>query len=175
MKSVAYMSGFAVGVIAVAVLAAIVAKFLNKDGKTKYDEMQELIRGRAYKYGFFAVCIYEVVMAFLTGMIDPFPLGNIVTHVGAILTGVAVQVSYCIWKDAYIGINTKMGRFATVLTVLGVLNIAFAIPAIAKNGLVVNGQLQPVFTNLVVAFLFILVGLELCIKYMVDKNRGEEE
>ena len=55
--------GIAVGLFAGIVISIVIIRMINKDGKfkTKYDEMQKIARGKAYKYAFlwnmFRYCI----------------------------------------------------------------------------------------------------------------------
>ncbi len=170
-----YITGFVVGVLIVAVVILLMTKLFKKDLRDKYDEMQELIRGRAYKYAFFAMCVYEVIACYMSSLEDTLFFGPVVTHVGAILVGVTVQVTYCIWHNAYFGINTPRSRYAALFVIIGLLNVLSVAPAAIKGELFVNGQFQPLFSNLIVAFLFVLIGIELLIKHFVDKGKTEEE
>ena len=50
---------WSLGLIIGIIFAIIIIKMFNKDGKavTKYDERQKVVRGEAYKYGFFSILI----------------------------------------------------------------------------------------------------------------------
>lgn len=170
--------GLTIGIIAGIIITIFVVKALNKDGKfkTRYDEMQLKIRGRAYMYSFWAIVIYEALMGVLTSSETlVLPVTNFVLHISAVLIGVLVQVTYCIWKDAYIGLNTHAGRFAIFSIVIALINLAVAIMAITHGLMYVDGMLQDQFLNLLIAILFIVIGIELLIKHFADRTVKEEE
>ena len=56
-------SGLVFGLIIGLAIAAILIKAANKDGKfkTKYDERQEAVRGKAYKYSFYTLLFFDVL------------------------------------------------------------------------------------------------------------------
>ncbi len=47
-------TGYAIGIVVGIVVTLFLIRIWNKDGrmKTRYDEMQEKIRGKSYMYGF---------------------------------------------------------------------------------------------------------------------------
>ena len=171
------MTGVAVGVMVGLLIAVILIKFWNKDGKakTEYDEMQERERGKAYKWAFWAVVAYECVMAVLATGDVKLPLEGFGIHMLAILLGAGVQAGYCIWHDAYIGINTNMGRFFAICVVITLVNLAVAGMGIAHGEMLKDGVFQLPFVNLVCALLFGIMGVELGIKLALSKQEKEEE
>ena len=112
MYNEARMFGVATGVAVGLVLALIIVRTVNRDRKlrTEYDEMQKLARGQAYKYAFYAVMIYEALVCWLSMGIE-LPAEQSVIHFFGIFVGITVQACYCIWKDAYIGLNTNLKRY----------------------------------------------------------------
>ncbi len=170
------MLGVGIGIIAGLIISFFVLKAINKDGKvkTEYDEMQKLIRGKAYMYAFWAVIACEGLLCFLTSGSFSLPLDGYTLHFMVILVGVLVQVSYCIWNDAYIGLNNSMGRFAAVSIIISLVNFAFAGFSIAEGTMVKDGVLQSTSINLLVAVLFIVIGLEILIKKIADNGQKED-
>lgn len=171
------MTGTAIGIMVGFLICIIVFKFFNKDGKagTKYDEMQERTRGKAYKYAFWCMTACEVVLCVLSSGNMQLPLDGISLHFSTILVGVLVQVSYCIWKDAYIGLNTNTKRFVIVSIVIGLCNFVGAYGAIRSGSMIIDGKLQSPFVNLLCGILFVIVGAEIFIKYMVDQRETRED
>ena len=170
------MIATATGVVVGLIICAVIFKLMNKDGKmkTKYDEMQEIERGRGYKYGFWAIMIYEALMCVLTSGDLVLPFDGFTLHFCGILVGVVVQASYCIWNNAYIGLNTNGGRFAIFSVIIALCNFLLAGIAIAGGRMIVDGQLTSSFTNLLIGVLFIVIGIELFLKNMTDANRKED-
>ena len=170
------MTGIASGIIIGLLICIVLFKFFNKDGKmtTKYDEMQEIIRGKAYKYGFWTFCICEGICAVLSTSENPLPINGFSLHFLTIIIGVMVQVTYSIWNGAYIGLNTNTGRFAAVSIVISLVNFAAAFAAISRGEMYQNGQLQDSFMNLLCAVMFIIIGIELLIKRVWDNTAKED-
>ena len=56
-------AGFVIGLIVGIILVMVLIKMANKDRriKTEYDERQEKIRGKAYKYAFYTMIYYQVI------------------------------------------------------------------------------------------------------------------
>ena len=173
----ALMYGVACGVAVGLVICVVVFKWFNKDGKikTQYDEMQEKARGKAYMYGFWAILICEAVLAILSLGDVKLPFSGYTLHFLVIMIGVLVQASYSVWHDAYKGMNTNTHRFAVFCVFISLFNFFPAVMAIINGNMYVDGQLQLPFINLICGTMFIVIGLEILIKRIVDKTEPEEE
>ena len=163
---------WSLGLIIGIILAIIIIKMFNKDGKaiTKYDERQKVVRGEAYKYGFFSILITCGVLMVLNtqeGILNV--LGDTLFFI-PIIIGVIVQVTYSIFKDGYVGLNTNMKRFIIFMTLIGLLNLGLGILWIVKGEILVNGVLQSGALNLMCAFMFAVIAIELIIKSIIDKK-----
>ena len=168
--------GLAVGVMVGLVLCVILFKYWNKDGKikTKYDEMQERVRGRAYMYSFWTLAAYEAVMCVASGIIGDMHMEQFVIHFTGILISAMVHAVYAVWNDAYIGLNTNSRRFMICMFVVGLINLFSGIMAIVSGNLVVDGVLMAPFANLLCAFMFIVIGAEIAIKDRIENKGGED-
>ena len=163
---------WSLGLIIGIILAIIIIKMFNKDGKaiTKYDERQKVVRGEAYKYGFFSILITCGILMVLNtqeGILNV--LGDTLFFI-PIIIGVIVQVTYSIFKDGYVGLNTNMKRFIIFMTLIGLLNLGLGILWIVKGEILVNGVLQSGALNLMCAFMFAVIAIELIIKSIIDKK-----
>ena len=166
MKSASIAIGIMVGLI-VAVVLCIYAN-RNHRAKSEYDERQKEIRGRGYQYAFYAICIYEFIMMVL-GIGDiRFPFEPYLFHFAGILIGVIVLSGYCIWHDAYWGLNNNRKRYALLFLVTGILNAIPVIGAMTHGGLTTAPLL-----NLMVLLMLLILGSELLIKYLVEKREAE--
>ena len=56
-KSAGFVIGIVIGLIACVVLFKI--SNTNHKSKTEYDERQQVIRGKAYRYAFYVLAVYE--------------------------------------------------------------------------------------------------------------------
>ena len=169
-------TGLAVGVLIGLLICVILFKFMNRDKGilTKYDEKQEIERGKGYKWGFYALLICEALQAIVGSSGMKIPLEPFSLHFIAIVIGVLVQVMYCVWHDAYVGINTNLGRFALVAVLAGGINFAVAIMAIIKGNMIEDGMLQTPFVNLICGLMFVVMGVEMLLKKRADAAAEEE-
>ncbi|WP_155828031.1 hypothetical protein [Butyrivibrio sp. VCB2006] len=171
MKSTSYMMGFALGISFVAIFS-IIALFVNKKrGVNKYDEMQERVRGVAYKYAFWAVIITEIVFGICAEAGNIIPMGVMTQHFCAIMIGVLVHVVYSVWHDAYIGLNTNPKRYGILCGALAVINLANGIRGFLNGSMIVDGVLAFPFVNLVIGLVFIIIGVEMLIKKAIDSKQ----
>ncbi len=147
-------------------------KLLNKDGNalTKYDERQKMARGEAYKYAFFSVIIADGVLMFAGIFGDGFKSLGFNIFFIPIFIGVVVQVSVSIFKDAYVGLNTNMTKFMIFMFIVSAFNLGLGIRAIVAKEMIVDGELQTPFLNILCGLLFIILAVELLIKMLIDKK-----
>ena len=150
------IAGIAVGLL----FTFVIFRFVNRNKKmtTEYDEMQQQIRGVGYKYAFYTVILYEALMGVLM-MGTEVPAEPYVIHFAAIFLGVTVQASYCIWNDAYVGLNTNLKRFIAVTAIVSVINLAVAFIAWRTGSLFADGRLQAQTTNLLCGLMFAVLGI----------------
>ena len=162
--------GFVVGII----IAFICLTKLNNDGKskTKYDERQKAVRGDAYRYAFFATiiaCFVVMLLSTIDGLLNIF--GKEVYCI-PIFVGLLVQISYAIFNDGYVGLNTNMKRFIIFMILITLVNILVPVRFMVEGEFIKDGVIQTGFANLLCAGLFIILIIELLIKKLIDK-RGE--
>ena len=168
------MIGIAVGIMIGLIICLILYRVMNKDGKikTQYDEMQQIIRGKGYCYAFYAIMICEALLIPLSVGDVRLPFDNACLHFLIIFIGVIIHITYCIFKDAYIGLNTNMKRFIIIMIVVSVINFMSAFAALKGGEMMIDGQLQPPFINFLCGLLFVILAIELLIKKTID-NRSE--
>ena len=92
-----YSFGFAVGILVAIIICVVLFKLLNTDKKikTQYDERQQEIRGRAYKYSFYTVIFEEaIIMLIRMSGIAEFVLGSYLVQLFVMLSGLLVLCVY---------------------------------------------------------------------------------
>ena len=167
--------GLATGICVGLVLCVVIFKFWNKDGKvkTKYDEMQELQRGRAYKLSFWTLAALETVMCLLQIAGVKFLSDPFTSNVTCIIIAALVHAVYSVQHDAYIGLNTNSKRFTIACIFIGLFNAVCCIFPIIAGSMVHDGVLQAPFTNLLCAVTFLIIGIQIFIKN--KKEKSEED
>ena len=170
-RSSVLMYGVIAGIIVGLIISVFVVKAINKDGKfkTKYDEMQEIKRGRGFKYSFYAVMIFEALMGVLAIGEVALPLDGLSLHFLGIFIGIVVLESYCIFNDAFIGLNTNGHRYAIVCVVVSIINFANAYFTFKNQTEGWSG-----FVNLLCGIMFVIIGIEIIVKKLIDKGQDKE-
>ena len=95
-KGIGFIAGLMIGLV----LVAIFSKIANTDKKVKseYDERQQRIRGKAYKYSFYTMIMYHAFMIALAFMDISIPVEPYVSEFLGIFLGCTVLGVYCIWN-----------------------------------------------------------------------------
>ncbi len=171
MYNIELMSGaFAGGLIGL-ILLLIVVRFVNRDKKmsTEYDEMQKQIRGIGYKYAFYTVLIFEALMVVLTMGME-IPAESYVVHFFAIFLGVTVQACYCIWNDAYVGLNTNLRRYVIIMAAAAVFNLSISFMSWREGRLFADGKFQSQTINLLCGLMFAVIGCVGLAKMIVSRE-----
>ena len=168
-KSAGITIGILIGLILAVALILIANN--NRKFKTEYDERQLRVRGDAYRYAFYSVIICEVILLILAIGEFTLPIPEYVLHFGGILIGCLVLSGYCIWKDAYWGLNNNRKRYGIILVVAGLLNALPLYMALSTG----SGSDFP-YVNLLTCIMLLVVGVELLLKQFLDRraeNSGE--
>jgi hypothetical protein len=156
------------------VLVAIILKVTKKDGsiKCKYDERQELARGKGFKYSFFTLLIYNVILAF--GISAQETTLNHLILMMLILLGcgisIAVYVTYCIWKEAYISLNENKTRVLIAFMLIALSNFVIGFVNISNTG---NTQISLGWVNVFCGCLFLEIFAAMGIKKFMSHRKED--
>ncbi len=163
-----------VGILVGLVIALFLLRYTNKNHRmrTEYDEMQKQVRNQGYMYAFYTVLVLEALLCIVGGFWQ-IPAVPFVLHFIPIFLGVTVQACYCVWKDAYVGLNTNVKRYLIVVVAATAINLLSAVMAIKNGTMVENGMLQFPAVNLMCTVMFGVLGVMLLLHKAAD--RGEEE
>ncbi len=162
--------GLVIGLLLVGVIMIIINK--NRRLRTEYDEMQKKVRGEGYCIAFYTVMIIEGILCFLTTAIE-IPMEPIVLHFMVIFVGVLVQAGYCIWHDAYVGLNTRLGRYILIMTLVSLFNLFIAFETWLHGHMIVDGVIQSPFINFLCGIMFAILGIVALVKKLTDNDSSE--
>ncbi len=169
-------SGITAGIIVGLIICIFLFRYMNKDKKvmTKYDERQEMARGKAYKYGFWASMIAAAFVMLLD--ISMITLASSFTKYFFIMfVGIIAQVTYSIWNDAYYGINTNKKRLIVICIVAGIINLLNVVATIMSGQFIVDGIVSDAGANALCCILLLYAGALLIIKDRKDGSSAEIE
>lgn len=166
------ITGLVVGLVAI-VIVAVISKIKNKEIKCKYDERQELVRGKGFKYAFFTLLVYDVIYGLVSELgismsIDAFT-GNVI----GILIGTMVYAVYTIMNDGYFAINRNPKKVVSSLLAIGLANL---IMGIAQSIIYVDIDAErytPGLINIACAVAFMVISVVLLIKNRLSAREDD--
>lgn len=175
---ISYGIGLLVGLLFAALLVKVFAKRLHTNGekKDRYDERQQLLIGKGYKYGFYGMLIYNAFYAVVgsslgSNLLEPGPAAFL-----NIAVGLVVFAAYCIWKGAYFALNYRAGRYVVLLVILAVINYVAGF-CFLKGGvpMIEHGVLTTSTVNFMCAGLLTLLLLLMLIRKLVPQKDEPED
>lgn len=174
MINTAYAAGLAFGILTAVIILLIFRKFNKNKLKGTFDERQELVKGRGYKYSTFTFLImltlYLLTESF--GAFETLPVTRELALFFIIIVGVLVYAVYCIMNDAYLGVGTNMRSYRALMWIIIVLNGVSAIMGF-REGAMVEGKLDfGPFASLLCCLAFVIVGLAF---YLKGRSEAAEE
>lgn len=169
--------GIALGVLVGILLVWILLKLTKNNGKIKceYDERQEIVRGRGFKYSYFTLLLYMALYALLTLSEVALPVDNYMIMLIGLILSVTVQVIYCTWNEAYISLNANPKKLLVAFTAVGLVNLAIGVLSLIRGNLIENGILTFRAANLLVGIMCFLICLFVVLKRKLADGAEEEE
>lgn len=172
-----YSSGVLLGVTVGVILTIVLLFVTKKNGRLKgeYDERQQLIRGKGFKYAFFFHLIFDglLIVCNICEIDIPFETGAILL-IGVGLS-VCIYASYAILNDAYFALNEKVSSMIGIFAVLGILNFLGAFRQIVAGEVIKNGIVTCNLNNLTVSLMLLEILIVLLIKKFIDKKEASGE
>ena len=110
---------FTAAFIAVQIFKIIMFK-KDKD-YSGYDERQELIRGRAFRYGFLTLAFSLAAVMLWEECVGALPIEFSLLMMACLMVGCLVVILYDIWQDAYWGIRQTSGSNAAIVLMVAVM------------------------------------------------------
>ncbi len=173
--STAYIAGIVCGVLAVALVCWLISRINKKNGveKKDYDERQQAIRDKGFRFAYLTLLGCMAVLALLHSL--DIVTGNISgwLFIGVILSA-TVHVVYSIYKDAYFRVSDSPRSYIVLFGVLGPVNLIMG--AVKR----ISGEVEGVFPttedlNLIVGVMLAIVAISILIKLRLDKRAEERE
>lgn len=166
------------GMVLVGILISIILisrNNSNKKFKSEYDERQEVVRGRSYKWGYYTAIVLFAVFTLLDLGGIVFPVEQSVLFFGALAVSASVQVAYSLWNDAYWGINNKLRNYVVMFIVLGIINGLSGAMAYVDGRMIVDGILTHSFISFECVLIFVVFGIVCLVKSVVKKSEVDED
>lgn len=169
--------GMAIGIMVGLVVCVILFRFANTDKRirTQYDERQEAIKGRGYKYSFYTMLFCELVLMLLHMSEISIPVESYLLHLGAILISCLVLCLHSIWNGVYWGLNNDHRRYYILFAVAAVLNIIPVAASFANNSISTEGFDSIPIMNIMVIVWLAIIGIVALVKKIVSSGEDAEE
>lgn len=164
--------GVIIGILCVVLLLALTKT--DKGVKCRFDERQELVRGRGFKYGFFTLLICNAIGFALTMAEIPMYAEAEVIMATSCFLGIDVYAVYCIWNEGYFALNENRRTLMLAFAVIGVLNFLISAVSIAEGTMIQNGKLTFHSLNLGCGLLFVVIFVSMLLK-KICKDRKDEQ
>ncbi len=164
-------TGCVFGIYLVFILCIATTK--GKSGKYIFDERQEVMRGRGFKYGFFTLLTWNVLVMMLTAMEIPLPVTSEFSIVLGIMIAVIVFAAYCIWNDSYFALNEHINAIIISFSSLTLLNLLIGIRNLFTGVMFTDGKLGFRSLNLFCAIMLLALLIFILIKININKKDAD--
>ena len=177
--STSYAAGLAFGIVTALIIFGLIWKFSKKSMKGTFDERQELVRGRGYKYACFTLLglltfdlLLESFRAFET-----LPVTRELFLFFILIVGIMVYALYCVKNDSYFGVGMDTRTYRAVMWIVIVCNAISAVSGLMDGGAMEDGKLAfgPWAALIcVIAFIILMISLKVRSR-SADLEETEEE
>lgn len=167
-KVYALLMGLIIGILLVVIMLTVTKT--DDSLKCKFDERQELVRGRGFKYGFFTVLICNGIFAVLNLLEISLFQAVEVAMLLSILMGVLVFASYCIWNDGYFSLNENRRSLLICFAAVGVINILIGVINTHRGVVFVNNSLTFESANLFCGIMAVILFVVMFLKKIKDER-----
>lgn len=169
----AYILGLVCGILAVALVCWVVVSINRKKGKsrTEYDERQQALRDKGFRYAFFTLVGYLALFAFIhsLGIVWCETAGGI--FIGVMLS-LMVQIIYSIYRDAYIKPSERPGYYVELLAAMGFGNVVMGVLRRIDGS--ASGLPGIYDINLIAGLSILIIWLNLLIKFRLERRDDGE-
>ena len=173
-----YATGLAVGIMSALIIFALIWKFSKKNLKGTFDERQELVRGRGYKYACFTMLGLLTLDLLIEsyGAYETLPVSRTLAVFFVIIVGVMVYALYCIKNDSYFGVGTDARTYRAVMWVVIVCNAVSGFTGL-KGGAMEDGKLSfGPCASLIFCLAFVIIMISISIKqHSLAKEEATED
>ncbi|MEE1075928.1 MAG: hypothetical protein UHY68_01525 [Acutalibacteraceae bacterium] len=154
-------------------LAFIVSK-LSKNQQQKFDERQQIVRGKAFTYAFEAMLIYSALYLSCSQLFEIEFLTTSVALMINIFIGLVVYGIYSIWNEAFFSLNEPPKKHTIILILAFVLNAYNAVAEIIDGKIIENGMLTLNSVTLLCAISFTIILVTMLLKIIINKKAEQE-
>jgi len=174
-----FSTGLFAGILSALLIYLLVMQFIKKEklGNNDFDERQELVRGKAYKYGFFTMIIMLLLVTAAIEFNINLPVSTSLALFIALLVSIDVYAAYSIINDAYFGVGTNKMRYCIFFIIIMAVNLFAGISNL--NSMAGTGRNMVLGfsdgSNLCVALAFLPLLVIMFVKIFEEKKEMNDE
>lgn len=152
------------GMILSFAIFALIGMLLRRRQQTPmvYDEMQNAVRGTAYRYAMITGVISGIISAFLVSA-DLLPVDGGFAMMTTSFLMVTVYVVYMVTKGVYFGVSGKWKSWTALIFIIGLANLISGIGNIIQNGLH-GGRLTINNIDIMMGTMFLIIVAAVMVK-----------
>ena len=174
------MTWSTVVIIMVLILLIVLFVFNVKKDPTKdqFDERQEMIRKKAYKYSAMTMLFSAIFYYFLCAVSEKQFMEDGVSVLLIAFLGIAVFAIYSIFNDSFFGFRgqrnaiQRPGTYVMLVSFIVISNGIGAVRMLQEHELIKNGVLTHNVMNMALAILFLAILIALGIKFLMNRNES---
>lgn len=180
-KSVDADGSFVFFIMFIAISVIIIFTFMALKASQKstslpeFDERQQIIRGKGFKYGFFAILISEGIALFVDSTNALPMIDSSVLYVVSIFVGLFIFAVYCAWNEAYFALNQNSRFMIIYLSFIGILNAVIFVLNVIRGNVIENGKITMSFLNLICALFFLALFTVCAVKKAINAKEDTSE
>ena len=165
--------GFIAGLLVVAVLSLVARLILKRRGGRpgKYDERQQVERGRAFTVAYAVIMIY-LALWFLGKSMGLGYCDSASSVLLGLLLSVGVFAGYSIFHDAYFHTSDRPVMWIAITGAVSLLNLGIGISKLTREGMLETRLFENL--NLMTGIMTTAILICVLIKHAMDR-RGEEK
>ncbi len=169
----AYLAGLICGVVIGILLVALVVVVMRKENAPakKYDERQIAAQGEAFKYGFYTLGIYMLVLMVCHGTGVELPIDVPLQLLTGLLVSASVLATIMILKDAYFRLDENRTAWILFLAGFAILNFVIGVINIVNHNVLKDGVLSFMgCTNLLCGVVMLYLLAVILVKTVKDRE-----
>lgn len=132
--------------------------------KERYDERQELEKGKGFRYAFFTSLTCTFFLLYTETLQISLPVEPSILYITGGLAGITVYAAYCIWHESYFALNQNKKTLMISLVLIGLANLIISITSILNGTMVQGGRLTFHSLNLLCATMFLVLFTVMLLK-----------
>lgn len=167
---IAVILGMLLGFCFVAIILTFAIK--GDENQARFDERQEVVRGRGFKYAFVGFFAWNMVMFFVDMMQLDLPITLSVSSMTGACLGATIYAVYCIWNDGYFALNQNRLVILITIAIGGAINLGFACYGIVKGYFLINNQVTIYAVSLVCGIMCVVIWVTLFVKGIKDRKEA---